>query len=88
MWIRHCKRAWLYEQGKLLYEKGGLNTDNLPEDVMINVEEDYQVCARIPARDEGKEHYDQRRLTVQQTILIQDEEKILTLLTLNVLMIR
>jgi hypothetical protein len=32
---------------------------------MINVEEDYQVCARIPARDEGKEHYDQRRLTVQ-----------------------
>ena len=24
-WIRHCKRAGLYEQGKLLYEKGGLN---------------------------------------------------------------
>ena len=32
---------------------------------MINEEEDYQVCARIPARDEDKEHYDQRRLTVQ-----------------------
>jgi hypothetical protein len=28
-WIRHCKRAGLYEQGKLLYEKGGLNPDNL-----------------------------------------------------------
>lgn len=53
-WIRHCKRAGLYEQGKLLYEKGGLNTDNLPEDAMVNVDEDYQVCARMPARAEGK----------------------------------
>lgn len=49
-WIRHCKRAGLYEQGKLLYEKGGLNPDNLPEEAMVNVEEDYQVCARMLAR--------------------------------------
>jgi len=49
-WIRHCKRAGLYEQGKLLYEKGGLNLDNLPEEAMVNVEEDYQVCARMLAR--------------------------------------
>jgi DNA modification methylase len=49
-WIRHCKRAGLYEQGKLLYEKGGLNPDNLPEEAMVNVEEDYQVCARMIAR--------------------------------------
>jgi len=53
-WIRHCKRAGLYEQGKLLYEKGGLNPDNLPEEAMVNVEEDYQVCVRMLARDEGK----------------------------------
>lgn len=53
-WIRHCKRAGLFEQGKLLYEKGGLNPDNLPEEAMVNVEEDYQVCARMLARDEGK----------------------------------
>jgi hypothetical protein len=53
-WIRHCKRAGLYEQGKLLYEKGGLNPDNLPEEAMVNVEDDYQVCARMLARDEGK----------------------------------
>lgn len=53
-WIRHCKRAGLYEQGKLLYEKGGLNPDNLSEEAMVNVEEDYQVCARMLARDEGK----------------------------------
>ena len=49
-WIRHCKRAGLYEQGKLLYEKGGLNPDNLAEEAMVNVEEDYQVCARMLAR--------------------------------------
>jgi len=49
-WIRHCKRAGLYEQGKLLYEKGGLNPDNLSEEAMVNVEEDYQVCVRMIAR--------------------------------------
>ena len=57
-WIRHCKRAGLYEQGKLLYEKGGLNLDSLPEESMVNVEEDYQVCARLLAREasEPKRH--------------------------------
>lgn len=49
-WIRHCKRSGLYEQGKLLYEKGGLNLNNLPEELMVNVEEDYQVCVRTLAR--------------------------------------
>ena len=49
-WIRNCKRSGLYEQGKLLYEKGDLNLDNLPEEVMVNVEEDYQVCVRMLAR--------------------------------------
>lgn len=57
-WIRHCKRSGLYEQGKFLYEKGGLNLDNLPEEAMVNVEEDYQVCVRMLARnantDSGK----------------------------------
>ena len=49
-WIRHCKRAGLYEQGKLLYEKGGLNPENLSEEAMVGVEEDYQVCARMLTR--------------------------------------
>jgi len=52
-WIRHCKRSGLYEQGKLLYEKGGLNLDNLAEETMVNVEEDYQVCVRMLARGES-----------------------------------
>ncbi len=49
-WIRHCKRAGLYEQGKLLYEKGGLNIENLSEESMVGVEEDYQVCVRMLSR--------------------------------------
>lgn len=60
-WIRHCKRAGLYEQGKLLYEKGGLNPDNLPEEAMVNVEEDYQVCARMLAREAGTPKKRKRR---------------------------
>lgn len=49
-WIRHCKRSGLYEQGKLLYEKGGLNLDNLSEEAMVDVEEDYQICVRMLER--------------------------------------
>jgi len=52
-WLRHCKRSGLYEQGKLLYEKGGLNLDNLTEDALVNAEEDYQVCVRMLARAGG-----------------------------------
>jgi hypothetical protein len=40
-WFRRCKRAGFYEQGKLLYEKGGLNIDNLIKDALVNVEEAY-----------------------------------------------
>ncbi|MGA9772835.1 MAG: DNA methyltransferase [Blastocatellia bacterium] len=54
-WIKYCKNAQLYAQGKLLYEQGGLNLDDLSEDVLINVEEDYQVCARLLARSMGTE---------------------------------
>ncbi len=49
-WIRHCKRAGSYGQGKILYEKGGLNLEALPEEAVVNVEEDYQVCVRMLAR--------------------------------------
>jgi hypothetical protein len=49
-WIRNCKRSGMYDQGKQLYEIGGINLDNLPEDVQSNVEEDYQVCVRMLER--------------------------------------
>jgi hypothetical protein len=53
-WLRHCARTGLYEQGKLLYEKGGLDLDGLSEELMASVEEDYHVCARMLARGETK----------------------------------
>ena len=53
-WIRHCKRSGLYEQGKLLYEMGGLNLDSLSEEMQVDVEEDYQVCVRLLARAQGE----------------------------------
>ncbi len=62
-WIRHCKKAGLYEQGKLLYEKGGLDMDSLSEEVMVNVEEDYQVCARMLARDIGKKERKKKKIS-------------------------
>jgi len=52
-WVRHCKRTGLYEQGRLLYEKGGFDLDSLPEAVQVGVEEDYQVCVRMLGRVAG-----------------------------------
>ncbi|MGA9772841.1 MAG: hypothetical protein WBV94_27675, partial [Blastocatellia bacterium] len=49
-WIRNAKRSGMYEAGKLLYERGGLNLDDLPENLMVKVEEDYQICVRMLAR--------------------------------------
>ena len=49
------KRSGIYEQNKLLYEDGGLNLYNLPEEAMANVEEDYQVCVRSLARELGSD---------------------------------
>ncbi len=45
-WIRHCRRSSLYEQGRLLFEKGGLDLDQLSEEQQVEVEEDYQICVR------------------------------------------
>lgn len=50
-WIRHCKRSGLYAQGKILFEKGSLSLDQLPEAAQVNVEEDYQVCVRMLSRE-------------------------------------
>jgi hypothetical protein len=49
-WLRHCRRAGLYEQGKLLYEQGGLRLNRLSEEAQVAVEEDYGVCVRRLAR--------------------------------------
>ena len=45
-WIRQCRRAGLYELGRVLYEKGGFSFQELGEVGAMEAEEDYQVCVR------------------------------------------
>lgn len=48
-WIRQARRAGLYQQGKIIFEKGGLNLSRLEEideDLAMDVNEDYQVCLK------------------------------------------
>jgi DNA modification methylase len=50
-WIRQCKLSGLYQEGIILYEKGGLNLDHLSEETQVNLEEDYQVCLRMLSKN-------------------------------------
>jgi hypothetical protein len=52
-WLRQCRRAGLYEQGKTIYEKGGLNSANLNEEQEIEAEDDYRICARRGSIEEA-----------------------------------
>jgi hypothetical protein len=54
-WIRHAKRSGLFEAGKLLFERGGLDMDKLSEEQQVEVEEDYQTCVRAIQRAAGGE---------------------------------
>ncbi len=45
-WVRQCRRAGLYEIGRVLYEKSGVHFDGLDEVALIQLDEDYQVCVR------------------------------------------
>src|SRR4029078_6824860 len=40
-WLRQCRRADLYEQGRAIYEKGGLNLANLDDEQQIEAEDNY-----------------------------------------------
>ena len=60
-WIRQCRRAGLYEQGRALYEKGGLNLDNLSEEEQIEVEDDYGICVKRGSDKGGKSKKRQRK---------------------------
>lgn len=53
-WLRQCRRAGLYEQGKAIYEKGGLNSANLDDEQQIEAEDDYRICARRGSTEEAK----------------------------------
>lgn len=51
-WIRQSRRAGLYEQGRVMYEKGGLDLDRLNEDEQIEVEDDYRICVKRGSEEE------------------------------------
>ncbi len=46
-WLRHCRRSGQYRMGKLLYERGGIVFDHLPDEQQIEIEEDYVACVRM-----------------------------------------
>jgi DNA modification methylase len=60
-WIRQCRRAGLFEQGRALYEKGGLNLDRLGETEQIEVEDDYRICVRRGSAAEAKPKRQRRK---------------------------
>jgi DNA modification methylase len=53
-WLRQCRRAGLYDQGKAIYEKGGMNSANLTDLQQIEAEDDYRICARRGSTEESK----------------------------------
>ena len=53
-WLRQCRRAGLYEQGKAIFEKGGLNLANLSDEQQIEAEDDYRICDRRGSEVEAK----------------------------------
>ena len=59
-WLRQCRRTGLYEQGRAIYEKGGLNLANLTDEQQIEAEDDYRICAP-PWSDEEAKPKRQRR---------------------------
>lgn len=54
-WINECRKAGLYEQGKLLYEQGGLSFDALSEKAQLEVKENYLICTRRTRNDDDKQ---------------------------------
>ena len=53
-WLRQCRRAGLYDQGRALFEKGGLNLDNLSPEDQIEADDNYRICAGRGNSEEAK----------------------------------
>ena len=65
-WLRQCRRAGLYEQGKAIYEKGGLNLSNLSDEQQIEAEDDYRICVRRGSTEETKPKRKRRMKQVEE----------------------
>ncbi len=44
------RRSGLHEQGRILFERGGLNSERLKDEAQVELEEDYEVCVRMRSR--------------------------------------
>jgi hypothetical protein len=53
-WLRQCRRAGLYERGRAIYVKGGLNLANLTDEQQIEAEDDDRICLRRGGEQETK----------------------------------
>ena len=51
--MRECRRAELYDAGKILYEKGPICLAELTEHQQVSVAEDYMICMRVPVAPES-----------------------------------
>jgi hypothetical protein len=60
-WLRQCRRAGLYEQGRAIYEKGGLNLANLDDEQQIEAEDNYRSCVKHGSEEEAKAKRKQRK---------------------------
>jgi len=70
-WIRQCRRAGLYEEGRLLYEKGGLSFDSLGDQTRLEVEEDYQLCLKRASKKSNESQPSRKKRG--QVSLFEDE---------------
>ncbi len=61
-WLRQCRRAGLYEQGRAIYEKGGLNLASLSDEQQIEAEDDFRICVRRGSDEEAKPKKRQRKM--------------------------
>lgn len=63
-WIRQCRRAGLFELGRVMYEKGGLHFEELSEETQLLVEEDYQICVGRSEKTAKKPKTEGQQLTL------------------------
>ena len=59
-WMRECRRAEMYEAGKMLYERGPICLTILTEHQQVSVAEDYMVCMRIISRKKSQKPDDEQ----------------------------
>jgi hypothetical protein len=54
--------AGLYDQGRALFEKGGLNLDNLSPEEQIEADDNCRICARRGSTQEAKPKKGRRKV--------------------------